>query len=127
MGFVVYETATGRPITLARDLPRGGLPAAGAGETVVGVDPFPDLGGAMWDPASRAFVARPAKVLVDRIDDLRSDVEYQPLRDAVAALRPQDRATMQSAIEEAFINMLGPERFRNAREAPRISRTRPDA
>lgn len=63
----------------------------------------------MWDESSRTFVPRPAKVLVDRMDDLIDDPEFAPLW---ASLNTGRRSRMRAVLAR----LLGRRRYRAAGE-----------
>jgi hypothetical protein len=69
----------------------------------------PNLRTQTWDPATRAFIARPAKVLIDRLQDLVADA-------ALVAAWATMNATQRQAVRQAVINLLGTSRYRNAGE-----------
>ena len=98
--FMLYETATGRPISLSSveaDPIRDGRTSID-----IGTAPSPDT---MWDMATASFIPRPPKVFVDRFDDFKSRPGMNGLFNA---LNPPQK----QVIEDAFIWILGSERFR---------------
>lgn len=101
--YAIYETATGRLVSLgnmiADPLPQD-LTAVDIGTAV-------DLRGQMWDAASKAFVARPAPVLIDRLDDLRAMT-------GVPALWASLSAAQKLVLGNAIIKLLGGARYRKA-------------
>lgn len=102
--FVVHRTETGQ-IVSSGDVVASPLPE-GLTSVDVGARPADSK---MWDPASRAFVDRPAKVLVDRIQELRDDP-------ALSAVWTRLTANQQTALRNRLIAMLGPNRYRNQSE-----------
>lgn len=98
--FMLYETATGRPISLSSV--EADPIRAGRTSVDIGSAPSPDT---MWDNATRAFIPRPPKVFVDRIEDLKNLPGMNSLWNK---LKPADKTTLQNAL----ITLLGSERFR---------------
>ena len=100
--WAVYETATGRLVSqgtrLADPLP------AGLTAVDLGTRPADSL---MWDSAQRIMVARPAKVLVDRLQDL---LDFYP---DFAAVWNSLSAARKTQIRTALIAFLGRQRYRN--------------
>ena len=74
----------------------------------------------MWDEASRAFVSRPAKVLVDRLVDLRTRARFADFRDVYRRLSAEDRAK----VRRGLALFLGRARYRNQAESEVVE---PDA
>ena len=101
--FAVFETATGRLVSLGSVL--ANPLDASLSAVDLGSKPADSL---MWSDASRTFVARPAKVLVDRLQDL---LDYYP-----DFLTVWNSLTTQrkNLIRTALIQFLGSKRFRNA-------------
>jgi len=71
----------------------------------------------MWDAATRSYIARPAKVLVDRLQDLLSDPDYSDWQTVYNALN----ATRKAQVQAALIRLLGRARYRNPGEPVEIS------
>ncbi len=98
--FAVYETSTGilRSLgtVLADPMPRQ--------FTVVdiGTSPADDT---MWDEATRTFIPRPPKVLVDRILDLRTRPKFLAIWNSLTARQQND-------LRDDLIWLLGNARFR---------------
>jgi hypothetical protein len=68
-----------------------------------------DLSTSMWDEATRAFAARPPKVLIDRLQDLADD----PALSAVwSRLTPTQRQTLR----DRLVAFMGSARFRGDNE-----------
>ncbi|HSF94782.1 MAG TPA: hypothetical protein VLA52_07125 [Thermohalobaculum sp.] len=65
----------------------------------------PDLRSQMWDAATVRFVARPAPVFVDRLEDLKTDADFQAIWDG---LNP----AQQTRVRNFFVRFLGARRFR---------------
>jgi hypothetical protein len=99
----LYDTASGRLRGESLTPPDAAVVAALNG-TVLVLDARA-LDAQMWDTATRAFVARPAKVLVDRMDDIAADARWDGIRTRLTA--PQ-RDTLVALITE----LLGTRRFR---------------
>lgn len=69
----------------------------------------PDIHSLMWDNAARDFIARPPKVLVDRLDDLLTVPEFLTVWNSL-------NATRKTQIRTALIRLLGNHRYRNQGE-----------
>lgn len=82
-------------------------------------DERPDGEAAIWDRDSRSFVARPAPVLLDRLDDvearLQSDPDFRAVWDNLSAAR---RTQVRAGIRAVLAVLLGARRFR--REGERV-------
>ena len=104
--YAIYETATGRLVSLgdvlAQPLPQN-LTAVDIGTAV-------DLRAQMWDEGTRTFIARPAKVLVDRLDDLRA----QP---GMAAFWNSLTGAQKTVLANALIKVFGKLRYRAANQS----------
>jgi len=100
--FAVVDDATGRLVSIGTVI--ASPLSAGLVAIRLGKDQ-PNLGDVMWDAASRSFVARPPIVLIDRLDDLKSDADFSA---ALASLNPAGKNRMLDLIGD----MLGPVRFR---------------
>ena len=98
--FMLYETATGRPISLSSVE----VVTLRPGTTSLDIDTKP-TNDQMWDEASRSFIPRPPKVFVDRLEDFKSRPGMSGLFNA---LNPPQK----QVIEDSFIFILGSERFR---------------
>lgn len=105
MWHYLYETATGRLLSEAE--------ADVAPTTVAGVTVLSRAARAadteMWDPATFAFVARPAKVLVDRLDDLNNDPD-------LAAVWTRLTVAQRTALRNRLVRLLGYRRYRGSGE-----------
>jgi len=66
----------------------------------------------MWDEATRQFVARPVKVLIDRLQDLLTNPAYAEFLTAYNALNPANKQRLR----DALIRFLGRARYRAAGE-----------
>jgi len=62
----------------------------------------------VWDEALRQFVARPAKVPVDRLQDLVTNPDYAEFKTAYDALSAANR----QRLIDALTRLLGHERYR---------------
>jgi hypothetical protein len=70
----------------------------------------PDFQSEMWDESSRVFVARPPKVLVDRIaDDLEGSQKYIQFQEVMATLSAQNQAKIRNVLRM----LLGKARWRS--------------
>lgn len=101
----LYETASGRLVSEAE---ADAAPVVPAGLSVLS-RPSRAADAEMWDPGTFAFVARPAKVLVDRLDDLASDAE-------LAAVWTRLTVTQRTALRNRLVRLLGYRRYRGSGE-----------
>lgn len=98
--FAIVEESTGRLIStgsvIAPVLPLGiiAIPISGP--------PDPDQ---MWNAQTQQFVARPPKVLIDRLDDIRA-------RSGIIATLQAITPDQRQIIMDTFIWLLGNRRFR---------------
>jgi hypothetical protein len=103
----VVEDATGRLLSLGtvvtEKLPPG----------VVVLTVAEPAQGQMWDATQRAFVPRPVKVLVDRLDDLAANDDFRAVWQTL-------NLTQRAAMRRALIWVLGGRRFRSAGERPEV-------
>ena len=98
--YYLYDAATGRLISECTEEPgaRAGVAVATRGSRCAD--------GEMWDEATRSFVARPAKVLVDRIVDLENDP-------ALSAVWSRLTVTQRQTLKTRLGRLLGRHRFRH--------------
>lgn len=112
--FAIYDTNTGSLksiTTIVSDiLPVGWTALALAGKP---------NDSTMWDSATHAFIPRPTKSLIDRLDDLQTSQNQNAVdfRTVWITLLPAQK----SAIRNAFIWLIGRKRFRNAADTPDIN------
>jgi hypothetical protein len=94
--YVVYDSATGRPITTdTADSP----PRLREGQAVAEFPSRP-LDAEMWDPASKAFVPRPRRAL----RDLASEIVQRAVQDPLLLVLTSDQ---RRALREAAAAVLG--------------------
>lgn len=74
--------------------------------TLLAVDPTDPAW--MYDPATRAFVARPAKVLIDRLQDMLDNPAYADFVTVWQGLN----ATRKNQLRTMLIRLLGRQRYR---------------
>ena len=98
--FMLYETATGRPVSLSSVEANPIRP--GFTSIDIGSAPSPDT---MWDMATASYIPRPPKVFIDRIEDLRK-------RPGMVQLWQSLGPAQRNVLRDAFIWILGSERFR---------------
>ena len=112
--FAIYEIATGRLVSVATVVAqelRPGLAVRGLGVTRPPDDE-------MWDEATKRFVPRPVKVLVDRFDeDLLTNVEFRQFQNVYNGLNPGQR----KQVRDDLIIWLGDTRLRNKASSHVIS------
>lgn len=99
--YAIYETATGRLVSLGNVL-GDHLPD---NLTVIDIGTAPDLRLVVWDEGTRTFIQRPAKVLVDRLDDLRA----QP---GMTAFWNSLTGAQKTVLANALITVFGKLRYR---------------
>lgn len=94
--WAIYETATGRLVTDTTVEPTG-LRAGLASRSVPDSDE-----GLMWDTATRNYVARPPKVLVNTPRDLIWVVQQDP---RFLALNSQQQSRVLALVTDVFGNV----------------------
>jgi hypothetical protein len=72
----------------------------------------PDLRASQWNSSLRLFEARPAKVLIDRWNDLLTDPNYVDFQTVYNGLNTANKTRLRTMLQRVFGNM----RFRNASE-----------
>jgi hypothetical protein len=105
--FTLYDTASGvlRGHTSEAGLPSPALP----GVTVVAHGPARQDQGNRWNAATRAWVAIPPEVLVDRLQDIISHAYMGPV---IADLTQANRTRLRRAV----VWLLGDRRYRRQTE-----------
>lgn len=103
--FALYETATGRLHGLGH-IVADPLPD-GFSVMLVGDDP-PDAS-VMWDEATRSFIPRPPKVVIDRLQDFLARPGVQAIWDSLTD-------NQRTAVRTALIRILGSRRYRSEQE-----------
>lgn len=83
-----------------------GSPPTGVSRTLLTVDPTDPAW--MYDPAPRAFVARPAKVLIDRLQDMLDNPAYADFVTVWQGLS----AARKNQLRTMLIRLLGRQRYR---------------
>lgn len=106
--FMLYETATGRPISLSSV--EVAVVRPGTTSLDIGTKPTNDQ---VWDEVTKMMIPRPPEVFVDRIDDLHARPGFQGLYNAMNP--PQQRL-----LDDSVIFILGNERFRGQDDTPDI-------
>lgn len=110
--FAVYDSTTGDLKSVGTVIaPQAALDAQNL--TAVQLAGKPD-DATMWDKTSKAFVARPAKVLVDRLQDFLDDTNFLAVWNGLSA-------GQKNAVRTTMIRILGKRRFRNAADTPEIN------
>ena len=98
MVHVIVDTTTGRLTNVGTVAPA----RVDASETALTFDrAMPDFATEMWDTDTRTFIARPAAVLVDRLDDLAADPDFIRVTADLNAARQAD-------LRAALIRWIGP-------------------
>lgn len=67
----------------------------------------------LYDPATRTLVARPAKVLIDRLQDVLADPRFAEFATAYTSLSAANKTRLRNAL----ILLLGRRRYRSAGES----------
>lgn len=84
----------------------------------IGMPPADDQ---LWDASTRAFVARPAPVLIDRLDDIetlfQNNADFMAVYGALNAAR---KAQLRTGIRAVLARVLRRYRWREARESPEM-------
>lgn len=101
----LYDETSGQLLSIA-SVVSDTLPAGVAVLALAG----PPADSQMWDAITRAFIARPAKVLVDRLQDLLDDADF-------AAAWSNLNTTQRTRLRTAMIRVLGTKRYRTVSEA----------
>lgn len=97
-----FDATTGQ----LRSLTDGEEPLpTGCGETSTPTYPYPAL---MWDAAARGFTTRPAKVVIDRLQDILTAAQYADLQGVWTSLT----AAQKTALRNGLIRLLGAHRYR---------------
>jgi hypothetical protein len=104
MWFYIYDIATGRLLSETDTAPqlaggRAAVERASRAESTV-----------MWDETTTSFVDRPAKVLIDRLQDLTDDP-------ALAAVWTRLTVAQRTVLRNRLVALLGSQRMRGS-EAP---------
>lgn len=103
--FALYETATGRLHSLGHIV----VDPLPDGMSVLLVGDNPPDPSVMWDETTLSFIPRPAKVLVDRLQDFAN----QP---GVIDFWKSLTVNQRNALRAALVQLLGPKRWRNAND-----------
>ena len=105
--FTLYDTATG---ALRGHTSEAGLPSpTPQGMTLVAHGPARQDQGNRWDAATRAWVAIPPEVLIDRLQDL---VNHANLLDVWSRLT----AAQRTKLRRAMVGLLASRRYRQQTE-----------
>lgn len=110
--YAIFETASGRLESIGE---RDDALRTARLESVA-LDAAPDLSSVMWDETTRDFVARPAKVLVDRLDDIQSHPDASDFLTAFNSLNAANRTRVRNFL----IWLLNRYRYRNQSESLRL-------
>jgi len=110
--YALYDTSSGKleSIGSAEELPQL------LGKAALLLPEQPDLSAQMWDETSRVFVARPAKVLIDRLDDIQTNPNFADFMTAYNSLNAANKTRLRNMI----IRLLGKRRFRASQETVEI-------
>lgn len=87
------------------------------GLTSVTLASEPDLKLLVWDKVTRTFLARPAKVMIDRWQDFLTNVNYAGFQTIYNALNAQRKTQIQAIL----IKFMGSSRFRSVNEPTEVS------
>jgi hypothetical protein len=107
--YVAYDTATGR-LESESDTEI----AARTGKTVLQLADRPNINanGVMWDESTRTFIARPLKVLIDRLEDIQTNPNFADFMTAYNTLSAANKTRLRNMV----IRLLGSRRWRNQNE-----------
>ena len=105
--YAVYSSATGRLVSVGQV-----VADPLAGDWVASLLAGRPGDGEVWDEGARQFVARPAKVLVDRLQDLVTNPDYSDFQTVYNALS----AANKKRLADALARLLGRARYRAAGE-----------
>jgi len=108
----IYVAATGRLVSVG-EIVVSPLPGALTDLVLAGE---PNLSNQVWDTTTKTFITRPGKVLIDRLDDLQSNPNYNDLQAALATLSAPNR----TVVRNAFGRLLNRVRFRTPGEPVEI-------
>lgn len=127
--YYLYETATGRLHTETSN----DWEVDNAARIARGLSPLPASlgiltratranGGLVWDPATRNFIARPAKILADRLNDIRDQAGLPAgvvtlLTTLINRVPSAQRANARNELRLILRWLLGPMRYRNQAES----------
>jgi hypothetical protein len=110
--YAIFETNSGRLVSIGeRD---ESLTTDILSSSLIGGQP--DLSTIMWDTTTRAFIARPPKVIIDRLDDFMSHPSYDDFRTLYNALS----ATNKARLRNIAIRLLGRNRYRSESQSVEI-------
>lgn len=113
--YAVYETLSGKLISIGSD-DNIAITVGLDQSSVLLVGGQPDLSQVMWDTTLHLFVNRPAKILIDRLDDIQNHADYADFMTAFNSLN----ATNRQRIRNGVIWLLKNYRFRNQNEGVRL-------
>lgn len=113
MWFAYVEDATGLLVSIGT-IDQPSLPA-GIVQIAANV-PDPLEPKWVWDTATRSFINRPAKVLIDRWQDLLTSASYSDFQTVYNALN----ATRKQQIQAVLLRLLGTQRWRSASEGTEL-------
>jgi len=101
--YAVYSSATGRLVSVGQVV-ADPLPGDQVASLLAGRPGDEE----MWNEGARLFVARPAKVPVDRLQDLATNPDYAEFQTAYNALSAANRQRLTNAL----MRLLGRARYR---------------
>lgn len=104
----LYDTTTGRLLSVGTVVANP-LPSGTATLDMAQAPTRAD----MWDETTRAFIARPAKVQIDRLADISAHPDFDAVWQAL-------NATQRTKIRTAVIWLLGSRRYRNATDTAEL-------
>lgn len=107
--FAIYQSNNGRLESIGE---LEAMPVL-AGMVALQLASKPDLQRQMWDETARTFVARPDKVLIDRLVDIQSNPNFQDFMDAYNTLSAANKTKLRTAL----VRLLGRHRYRAVNES----------
>lgn len=81
----------------------------------------PDQSDVQWDRGQRAFVPRPARVLIDRLDDIEgwllADADWKAVWDSLSVTR---KTQVRAGLRRVLMRLLAERRYRDNDEAAEV-------
>lgn len=106
--YAIYDTTSGFLYSVGTVI-TDPLPPGTAALELPG-EPTPAV---MWDEATRNFILRPPKILIDRLQDIIAHADYADFKAVWDKLTP----VQKEKVRNALIKLLGRARWRNVSES----------
>jgi hypothetical protein len=110
--YAIYNTANGALESIGSSDEMPSIP----NKTTLELVERPDLSAVMWDEVTRSFIARPAKVLIDRLNDIQTNPNFADFMTVYNGLN----ATNKTRLRNMIIRLLGNRRYRSQSESVEI-------